>query len=189
MGIISDLEELKGIWPKLPFTLKVFFVITFALSCLSIASIGDSIYQFRGFINVAISFYQSHISPMVINLLSLVDIKISQTQADTMLFISVINASLIRANYFCKYYHFTADVLTWFLFMWLTYKTPDNAVFGLVYGYLGIVIFFAFLSIVAQRFAQFKILATYKFAAVNIIGVLLVVGIIGAISEGLSRAS
>ena len=72
--------------------------------------------------------------------------------------------------------------------MYLAYITNDQAIFGLVIGYFGVVFLFAMLPYIFTRLKGFKTILAYKFALINILSVIFFVSIIAAISEGFSRA-
>ncbi|MDG1751930.1 MAG: hypothetical protein P8I03_09760 [Thalassotalea sp.] len=64
MGIAEDFYGMKYQWSKLSISTKIFFIFSFSLTVLSIGSLADSIFAFKGFIVDAIVFYDSAIDPI-----------------------------------------------------------------------------------------------------------------------------
>lgn len=189
MGLQGDLEELKQAWPNLPLTFKVFLLVSFILSCFSITSLADSVYEFKGFIREAVTFYQETISPVFTNILSYLGLAVSQAKLDVILFITLVSTSIIRADFLYRNRIEVTliDFITWFGFVYLAYHTPDKAVYGIVYGYYGVVIFFAALPSIFHPLKKYKSILSYRLALTNVLAVLFLVSIAAALSEGLNR--
>lgn len=64
MGIAEDFYGLKGQWSRFSRTTKVVFILSFALTILSVGSIADSVFRFKGFIVYGIEFYHSLLEPV-----------------------------------------------------------------------------------------------------------------------------
>ena len=58
MGLKDDWNGLIRGWSNFSLATRIFLVVSFFLSCASIASLADSVYQFKGFILTAIEYYR-----------------------------------------------------------------------------------------------------------------------------------
>ncbi|EPJ43756.1 MAG: hypothetical protein OFPII_39780 [Osedax symbiont Rs1] len=54
MGVPEDVEGLKGHWPTLTLASKIFFSALIAIQFMSIASLADNVYKFKGFMAEAV---------------------------------------------------------------------------------------------------------------------------------------
>jgi len=65
MALRDDWNKGRYLWGKCSIGGKVFFVVSFILSCTSVASLAGEIFQFRGFILTIIEFYRIAIDKAV----------------------------------------------------------------------------------------------------------------------------
>jgi len=65
MGIQEDFDKLKSLWPTMSVMAKGVMIGSFLLSLLSIGSIADIVFEFKGFIVTAIVFYHKITAPVV----------------------------------------------------------------------------------------------------------------------------
>jgi hypothetical protein len=61
MGIRSDLDEIRGLWNRGSWLVRGFAILLFVLALGPVASLSDTIFQFRGFIRDGIEFYETWI--------------------------------------------------------------------------------------------------------------------------------
>lgn len=97
MGLQDDWKELKGAWGNLSALGKVVSVTSFAGSVLSIASIGDSVYAFRGFIGNTLDYYRTIFEPFRGALEAAMACEISELTADLLVADVLVTGSLLRA--------------------------------------------------------------------------------------------
>jgi hypothetical protein len=189
MGVKGDFDELRKIWPNLSTPLKIFLTVSFILSCLSITSIANAIFQFRGFIEAAVDFHQSYITPILYYLLSLLGVELSQIKLDAILCISLLFSSLIHSNTCLKTYPVSVDYLGWFLYLVLILvdKLSDSAVYMSVYAAYAVVFMRAAIPYIFQNLKPPSLYKSSQIAALNIFSVLMCVGFLAAASEGINR--
>ena len=82
MALLGDHNELKAAWKSLSLPYKIFFSCSFALSCFSLASIGDAVFQFKGFIFEGIKFYQLLSGKLLLHLQTILNVSIDQIYFD-----------------------------------------------------------------------------------------------------------
>jgi hypothetical protein len=178
LGIAEDFEGLKSKWSSFSILTKASFLASLILSCLSIASLADHIFKLKGFILEGVRFW-SIITNHFVDFFSFLNITVHSWQIDFWVVIglvyipylsvrwSVLNLRLKLQNIFL--------VLTYILFPF--YVNP-------YYG-IGSALFIYF-SCLILCFLPPK---TNDFLVVGLRGISppIVVGLLAAISEGLSR--
>src|SRR5690554_1063802 len=148
MSLHGDLEEIKKLWPSLSLPVKVLLGFSFVISCLSITSLADRVFELKGFISGAVQFYQEFLSPVFVFLVSKLGLTVSPIKADVLLLFLIISGSLIRAQFLYNKDVVIIDVIACCFIVWFTYAIGDHAVFGVIYGYLGLICFMSALPLV-----------------------------------------
>jgi hypothetical protein len=84
MDIIEEAKDFKNLWVKRTPTGKIILVVAFSLSAISIGSLADTVFAFKGFIVEAIDFYRSVSEPVRKYLSDILNIKISRLTQDAL---------------------------------------------------------------------------------------------------------
>lgn len=98
MSTENDLREFLRVWSELSLLNKVILGGNLIASTLAIASITDGVVKLVGFISVAIEFYRKIVEPFTEFVNRLFDFGLEQVQADSILFLTFLNASKFRSN-------------------------------------------------------------------------------------------
>lgn len=202
MSIKGDFKEVKQFWPTLSTPAKIFFAVSFTLSCLSITSIADKVFELRGFIRTTVEFYQSNISIIFVDFFLYFDIALAQVKIDAIIFLTLITSALIRAHFFYKAPGIALDTLTWLAFMVAIYKVNDTQAFIIIYTYIAVIIFCATIPFILKNISlskvdmpnrlglqldKSKVTLAYRQTLLYIFTVIFFTSIVAAISEGLTR--
>nr|ABE73745.1 putative cytochrome/quinol oxidase [Parazoarcus communis] len=91
MDIIEEVKDFKKIWANRTPTGKIILAVSFVLSAISIGSLADTVFAFKGFIVEAINFYQHISEPARQYLSDLLGVNISRFSQDslTMLILTI----------------------------------------------------------------------------------------------------
>jgi hypothetical protein len=89
VGIAEDFYGLKNQWSKLSFLTRIVFVFSFALSLLSVGSLADSAFNFKGFIIYGIEFYNAVTEPIKVLLSNIFQIEIDRIVFDFFLLLLI----------------------------------------------------------------------------------------------------
>jgi len=187
MSLHGDLEEVKKLWPSLSLPTKILLGSSLVVSILSVTSLADRVFELKGFISDAAHLYQELLSPAFIFLVSKVGLTLSPIKADALLLFLLISGALIRAQFLYNRDIVVIDVFSCIFLVWFTYSISDHAVFGVIYGYFGLICFMSALPLAVKTMRDSKALLSYRLAFATIVGMGLLVGVIAAISEGLAR--
>jgi hypothetical protein len=190
MGLHGDIKEIRKAWPELPAPFRLFLAINFFISCLSVASLADSIYALKGFVKNAINIYHEFLSPVLEFIISNFGMEVSQTKADSMLLVTLIAMSLIRSNYLGKglFYETGVYISLWIANIDLIYNGPDEKVYLSYFYWFGMIFLQSILPILFQKLKNVPFLISAQMAAVQILITFFTVAVLAAISEGLYRA-
>lgn len=105
MALKEDIEKFKNSWESLSIEWKVILTIMTLIQILTIGSIGDAVYNFKGFLVYGVEFYQTLTDPIFNYLL-------------TYLNLELLNREII-------------DTITWgvlyFGTLWRVLKSSDNS--------------------------------------------------------------
>lgn len=98
MAIHDDWEELKGLWGKCSAPTRIFLLVSFVVSCLSIASLADHVFAFKGFILAGIEFYRIPINYLIEVVKEKIDFEIPILLFDGIICCVLIVSSIERAG-------------------------------------------------------------------------------------------
>lgn len=205
MGLQDDWNELKKMWGNCSLATRIFLAVSFFLSCASVSSLADGVFQFRGFLQTAIEFYRIPIDYIVEVLYINWGWFIPPSAADTFVLICLFEASRIKVGGgFQKGWLYEIAIITFlaFFIMFMEYITYDpTLVISFAPGFLvvmsGIFFYLGFVHPVAgqtKRAPAFKKIEIapgdrrmFRLVLGNILTILFLVAVVAAISEGLTR--
>lgn len=187
MGVQDDLKDLRELWPSLSIAWKIFLLANFIISFLSITSLADKVFELKGFIVKAVLFYQETVSPIFLFIFSIFDVHLSQEKVDALILFTFISASLIRARSIYDKKLMMLDIATWAWLVFMILKVNDNAVFGFVYGFFGLIVGVSCLPFFFKSLKGAEPVMPYRIALISILAMGLLLGIVSAVSEGLAR--
>jgi hypothetical protein len=188
LGIAEDFYGLKSQWSKITFGTKVIFILSFSLSVLTVGSLADSIFSFKGFVVAGIEFYREFTEPVRTFISSLLNVEISRVLQDSIIMAGLWLGSVYRFN---EEEHQRSGVswLVGLLVFWLI--TFGLKVFIIQFFSItaAILIIFAFAPLLYAFTCNksFSIYPQNKIEAQFILIVYFFVACIAAISDGLTR--
>ncbi len=190
MPLQEDWNELKKTWSKLSHLGKIISVVSFVITCTSVASLADSIFEFRGFILTGIEFYRS-----ILDYLQVIGLVISGPKRDVFVAMLLIITGVMK-------HHDSNTPL--FLFPYsvyimvvpvvpigLIFDEPDRALVQAVW--MGSIALFQFLVILSYAIIPFvtkrelPYTLSARFILRYILTICFLIAVIAAISEGLTR--
>ena len=207
MGIQGDFNDLKQAWSGFTPLAKVFFGAIFFGACLSVSSIADGVFKLRGFIVTAIDFYHFLVQPLTAFIAEYVGLDLGRGQVDGIILMTLITASIVRANRVLGPRDVKAEllqVLSWAFMVGGIIFLDDGS--GRVSRILiSCFVIIILLAVVYPRMV-FKVaevaslgkrqygrrdelyfIRGYKLAVINILAVSLFVAVVAGVSEGLTR--
>ncbi|EOX4464584.1 hypothetical protein ACSQUR_004378 [Vibrio alginolyticus] len=98
MGIAEDFVGMKSKWSEWAWTTKLFFIASFLLSCLSIASLADQVYQFKSFVAEGIAFWRS-VGFQILGIVEKLGLTVEQWQLDYCAIIILVYLPYISERY------------------------------------------------------------------------------------------
>ncbi len=100
MGIRSDLDEIRGLWNRGSWLVRGFAILLFVLALGPVASLSDTIFQFRGFIRDGIEFYETWIrDPFRETLYLVFGIKLGTLWSSVMIYLIIATGGLLRDRF------------------------------------------------------------------------------------------
>lgn len=200
MTIKDDWAELIAGWKKLSPIGKLIGVVLFAMSVLSIASLADSVFALRGFIESAIDFYRALTSPIAAFLSKLLRFRIEQELFDLVAAAILINTATEKAAFtelsqsevavprLLYFLHHAISLITWIIVAMVLFLI--NPTGGLILATVSLPMWWLVRGYVMNKI--FKREQTFeervdRRTSVYILTVYTVVAILAAISEGLAR--
>ena len=192
MGIKDDFEGLTQTWKTLSAPIKVFLAANFLVSSLSIASISDSIFKFKGFIKAAVEFYQLCTGMVLGFLTKYVYIDLVQVQIDViilfLLFGGAFYRSLIKYNVGGRVKYWSG--YTVFLSIYIVVMAAPGTGIEMIIGYFfSIMILATIYPLLHSNIVSSKIVAINKAALLYIYAIFIFIGVVAAVSDGLSRTA
>jgi len=198
MALQDDWNERKSMWSNCSRGGKIFLAISFILSCASVSSLADGIFQFEGFILTAIDFYRIPINYVIDALNSYWDLAVKRSTVEMFVLNSLLVASFSKAlNVFFKpnltRYVF---IVTYVMFVsildyqdWSFGDTPrpDNLPYYFYAVLLASLSIGGFLMPGKTEEAR-QTASIHRLAVGYILTILLLVTVIAAISNGLTRS-
>jgi len=197
MALQDDWNERKSVWSNCSSGGKIFLAISFILSCASVSSLADGIFQFRGFILTAIEFYRIPINYVTEALNSYWGLAVKRSTVEMFVLNSLLVASFSKAlNVFFKP-TLTRHV---FIVIYVIFVTildyqdwslgdaprPDNLPYYFYAVLLASLSFSGFLMPGKTEKVR-QIVCIHRSAVGYILTILLLVTVIAVISEGLTR--
>jgi hypothetical protein len=197
MGLQDDRDELKKMWSKCSLAAKIFLVVSFFLSCASVLSLADGIFQFRGFFLTAIELYRIPVNYFVEVVNSYWGIVVKPSTVDMFVLNSLLAASFLKTlNVFFE------STLTRYVFivifvMFVTIldyqdwnlgdaPRPDNLPYYFYAVLLASLSISGFLMPGKTEVAR-QTASIHRLAVGYILTILFLVAVIAAVSEGLTR--
>jgi len=185
MSVKDDYDELKRVWSALEPLTKVLLAVAFASSVLSLASLADNVFALKGFLSNTIDFYRNFTKPIA-NFLSLsVKRELSELDVDAIVLLSLVSFSHLRGiilNHKTDYDFNVPAFYFMLLCVWLTvYYTPETK--SLVFITLGLFVYKIFAVFLSEMPAK----RSHQLSINFMVAVIVFVGALAAVSEGLSR--
>ena len=208
MAFHDDIQSVSNAWVALSPVGKILAISLLFCSALSVASIGDHIVDFAGFIVVGIEAYRTVMWPIVFFVREGLGWDFSQVQLDLIVLCGITASSLLRAGIFSKAYQLWKEgnhehvygkaTEGWFWLTVLAILAPAIAVLfveplqGLKGASKPISLTFAILVpiylIASSWFVRYSNTAYHlRLAGSYIFALYLLVSIVAGISEGISR--
>lgn len=198
MGMRGDFNDLKEAWSSFSLLTKIFLAGSFLTSSLSLASIADSVFKLRGFIEMAIAFYHSLVEPLTALIAEYIGLDLVQGQVDGIILVTIITTSFIRVN---RILGVTKETFFW-VCLWVAWVgliiiIDDGSGFPSIFMsgfYMTMIFLVGLLSAVnpiwiGMFLPQFspRDVVVFRLTAINILAVLIFVAVVASISEGLTR--
>ncbi len=102
MGFKEDFEKLKNTWSKLSIEWKIILSTMTLMQVLSVSSIADSVYKFKGFILDGIEVYRMLTEPLFIFIHFLGVPSFERWMLDSVIWLSLYFVSLWRSSRFVR---------------------------------------------------------------------------------------
>ena len=187
MGLKGDINELKKAWPHLSLLTRLLLLLSVLISILSVSSLADSVYKFRGFIVLGIDFYRAFIFPYLDTLITFFNIRLNSRELDTTVFISLITGTLIRVMSVYKVKGAGSAIGVWLVYMYLMFdeKLPPQAV---AFGYMMAIAFMGVAPLMLKKLRGSEVALVYRVSTAFILFIMVLVCGTAAISEGLTRS-
>jgi hypothetical protein len=99
MGILKEFEDFKDEWKNSSFLFKVLVGISFFMAISSIASLADTIFQWKGFILDGLKFYRKYISIPISYGLKYIGFNYDKEAIDIFILFSIVVIPLIKDRF------------------------------------------------------------------------------------------
>lgn len=100
MSIKGDLEDISKLWNSGSWLLRGFAILIFVIGLGSVASLADTIFQFRGFIRDGIEFYETWIRDSFREILYLVvGIKLGALWSSAIIYLMLSTSGIVRDRF------------------------------------------------------------------------------------------
>ena len=154
MGFVDDFKRYKYYWENFSTGTKIFLTISFIWQIISLSSISDSIFRFRGFISIIIDFYHDLLSPIIKWLNTIGFETLNQIDVDIIiLFLIFFNAIQIQTSKIIHTLPTALTLLAGIIVIFLYEVTADTVkYFGMFFSI--IVLFELFLNNNKRSFAM-----------------------------------
>lgn len=97
MGLADDFNGLKVLWGNLSPIAKVFLGASFLVTALSIGSLADAIFEFKGFVVGAVTGYRAVVAPIIEWIEVYIRLEISQQLFDLVVSVTLVVVAQDRA--------------------------------------------------------------------------------------------
>jgi hypothetical protein len=99
MGLKADVDEVTSYWNRAPWRVRIVLILVLFISSTSFASLSESVIKWRGFLLDALNFYRAHVlRPLAEAAQNLVGHPLSTTFLDNAVLYGVFFAALTRAR-------------------------------------------------------------------------------------------
>jgi hypothetical protein len=198
MGLPGELDEIKKAWKNAPPIVKPWLILSAFLSFASIASLSQTVFEWKGFLLNAVLFYRESVSqPLAGTLQQWVHVSLPPSFFEAAAIWAVCGTALVRSFWFdarqtgTREDYFWAGVVTVIFAVGMTYQTIKAARAPASftpnwYIILGTYVFLAALAVFHRRraIAAYELLWFWYLVLPPAL-----VAIIAAISEGLHRVA
>jgi hypothetical protein len=195
MALKDNSYEHKGMWNKFSTDGKIFFAVSFILSCASVSSFADGIFQFQGFLETVVEFYRVPVDYVIELAGSYWGLAMKRSTVEMFVLNALLAASFSKALsvYFKPGLTRYALIVTYVLFVTiLDYQDwsfgdaprPENLPYYF-YAVLFASLFISGFLIPATSDQARQTASIHRFAVVYILTILLFVAAIAIISEDL----
>lgn len=196
MGLADDFNGLKALWGNLSPIAKVFLGASFLLTALSIGSLADAVFEFKGFVVGALAGYRAVVAPIIDKL------EISQQVFDLVVAVTLLAAAQDRARYreLTENVEIDIRIITTFILFAVVFYLLFLGVVVFVASFTGYVVATVFFAITwptvmivrpfikrifRPNFSKDDVLDLR--AGMYILSIYVFVAVVAAISEGLAR--
>jgi hypothetical protein len=191
MGIKSDLEEFRELWNHGSWWLRGIAVLLFFVSLGPIASLADTVFQLRGFIRDGINFYDFWIkNPFRSFMFSIFGLKLSHDWGSFLIFCILCSSAFVREKFtsegFWNALQYGIVQLSCMIFCLFILDWYDERLLatGTAVGWRLFMIVLSWVALVWWYSVGLKNKTIYY---ASIFAPILFVGIVAAISYGLSK--
>ena len=195
MALREDLQALTQLWVEGSVLARVFSGASLLLSALSLGSLADAVFQFKGFVAQALDVYRALTATIIEWMRIYFDIEITQMWFDATVVGILCVSSVVRSavglgeNRFFAFYAAIGIALVvvqaGFLltvFTSTTFGSSIGTVVGLAITLPSVLLMFAYGS---RNHSDFSMAC--KIACINVVGLYLLVAVVIAIIEGATR--
>lgn len=190
MGLKADFEEVANVWHKAPWRVKIFLTLSFLLSTSSIASLSETVFKWKGFVLDALTFYRSHIAhPFTAWVQQFLGHPLSSEAIDIIVIFTMFFAGMARVVIFrprsklSKLVDITIFLVSYISMLYLFMNPAKSSEVSPASSTSVWVFYLAFLL----WFYLFLKGAERILAISYMLGPVLTVAVLGAVSSGLSR--
>lgn len=100
MGLKGDVHEVSTIWKQSSWRIRIWLALSLFLASGSIASLSDTVFRWKGFINESVTFYQVHISGKLSRLLQIPFASMAQGISDLIILSLLLIGANVRIAFF-----------------------------------------------------------------------------------------
>jgi hypothetical protein len=193
MWLKDDLEQLKQNWKQSPWWVRLWMVISLYLAVSSLASLSETVANWKGFFLDSVEFYREWLSGPLRKFFSIFGLRYTSKMADILLLYMIFISSAIRASAVTMFKREDPDTrLTFWIavvfvmgysgfILYISSNRPDDWVGQALLVLLAI-------STVLQIFISI-FSSTARIYLLHVAFTFLIVGVLGAVNAGLSADS
>jgi hypothetical protein len=100
MGLKGDLHEVATVWKQSSWRIKVYLALSVFLASGSIASLSETVFRWKGFINDAVAFYKKYVADQLQELLELVLTRVPEGLSHFLILSTIYFAANLRVANF-----------------------------------------------------------------------------------------
>jgi hypothetical protein len=189
MWLKDDLEQLKQNWKQSPWWVRLWMVVSLFLAVSSLASLSETVADWKGFFLDAIVFYREWVSSPLRELLARAGFRYTAYSTDALIFVAMFASITIRSEYMGAdwnqpneraafwFYVIFISMIVGFAFYWSANRAIQGGVQDMM---IGAALVYAPYIILAKKHRK------YRLVLYHTLFVILVVCVFGAFSTGLS---